>query len=268
MMNSEFIVMLRHAVLQVNSSTPTCFLPFGVWLFACHCSGTAGFWYVSGPLHETRTDLRQDVRRVWYASVLILSETIGNRTCKAVREPFCRWLNVLPFWKRTLWWGPWGSHWDLLSSRYSFINMTTQPHPVAFPTPGHSSRGLMNLFWILSPPDRNYIPSFCYNKERNWCESASCRLPSEFISILQTRLPTPPICAPHPHPTPANAKKSQQIQRPQALHDVQLTPPFNKTKHTFCTLWLLLVLSLETSLVVIICVWPGPGVLRPLCAFL
>lgn len=161
-----------------------------------------------------RQDLRQDVRRVWFASILILSETIGNRTCKAVREPFCRWLNVLPFWKRTLWWGPWGSHWDLLSSRYSFINMTTQPHPVAFPTPGHSSRGLMNLFWILSPPDRNYIPSFCYNKERNWCESTSCRLPSEFISFLQTRLPTPPICAPHPRPTPANAKKKQQIQCP------------------------------------------------------
>lgn len=30
--------------------------------------------------HETRTDVPQDVRRVWSLSVLILSETIGNRT--------------------------------------------------------------------------------------------------------------------------------------------------------------------------------------------
>lgn len=39
----------------------------------CHCSGTVGIWYVSGPQHETRTDLPQDVWRVWYLSVLILS---------------------------------------------------------------------------------------------------------------------------------------------------------------------------------------------------
>lgn len=101
----------------------------------------------------------------------------------------------------------------------------------------------MNLFWILLPPDRNYIPSFSYNKERKWCESASCRLPSEFISILQTRSPVPP-------PSKCQEKTANSVLR--ALlrsHDVQLTPPLNIKKNGICSL----LLSLETSLVVINC---------------
>lgn len=70
-----------------------------------------------------------------------------------------------------------------------------------------STLGLMNLFWILPPLDRNHIPSLensRWNKERKWCESTSYRLPSEFISILQTRhLPNsqtldPTDCQSHP----------------------------------------------------------------------
>lgn len=50
----------------------------------------------------------------------------------------------------------------------------------------------MNLFWIPSPLDRNYIPNLensGWDKDRKWCENASYQLPSEFISILQARSP-------------------------------------------------------------------------------
>lgn len=63
------------------------------------------------------------------------------------------------------------------------------------------------------------------------------------------------LCPPPP-PHPSECQEKPANSAPQALHDVQLTPSFNKknpTKHTFCTLWLLLVLSLKNNLVVIIC---------------
>lgn len=120
----------------------------------------------------------------------------GQTAMHACLGATCRWLHLSSNLNWTWWWEPSCCHWDLLCNRYSFINnKATTPKDLSHlwtPQPW-----LMNLFWILLPPDRNYIPSFCYNKERKWCESTSCRLPSEFISTLQTRSPgPPPACAP------------------------------------------------------------------------
>lgn len=148
-------VIARHAA-STHTNTHIHRLPFkGQCL--CECAGTAGLWYVSGP-RPWDTQGRACHRmwgRVWCWSFPHSPTDAGTRD-NTTHTFFKEGYRKCTYNATERWWKHMRPH-----LHNSFIHKhDNTPKPSVISHLGAAqTQGLMNLFWIPSPLDRNCIPS-------------------------------------------------------------------------------------------------------------